>query len=52
MRTVIEESCHEVYRTLVCWCLRSAELGKKRTAAGNQRQLSDASVIDTTEECI
>lgn len=52
MRTIIEKSCHEVYRTLVCWCVRSAELGKQRTAAGNERQLLGASVIDSTDECI
>jgi len=53
MRTIIEGSCHEVYRIfLVCWFLRSDELGKQRTAAANQSQLSNASVIDIIEEYI
>lgn len=45
--------CHEVYSTfLVSRCLKSAELAKQRTAAGNQNQLSHTSVTDITEEYI
>lgn len=45
--------CHEVYSTfLVSWCIKSAELAKQRTAAGNQNQLSNVLLIwrSTSEE--
>lgn len=53
MRTVIKGGRHEVYSTfLVCLCVKSADLEKQKTAAGNQGQLSKLSVIEIVEEYV